>query len=465
MKLWTKIYIITLGVFLILINTGFFMVFNMTYKKDMETEKDIAQTAFEMIDSSFAQSMESLHNDGRLGDNALAANIKILEQYYAKQNVSLMLYNDSETVYSKDDVPMDAELFSADKILLTQRTEEGVPVIYITKAITDYEKSYYLCYRKPLYELNETWENLQNKYLLMSAACSVILAIALFFILNRLMRPVEDLSRAVAKVKQDGYDIPSHVRVKGHDDIAKLGENFNEMSDIIAENMKAIRLENEKKQQFVDNFAHELKSPLTSIYGFAEYLAKAKVSEDEKEECMQFIMDESSRMLDMAYNLMDLSEIRNKEISKEAFDAEEFALKVESILRDRLARKNQTLHFDISTSRLYGNKGLLESLIGNIIANSANASAENKEIRLSISAEGDMNKFVIADDGCGMSEDELQHIFEPFYRADKARSRKNGSTGLGLSVCKQIVEAHNGSIYFESEKGIGTTATILLPAG
>ncbi len=463
MKLWGKIYIITLALFILLINVGFFTVFNMTYDKDMNTEKTIAKSSYEMIISSLTKSMKTMHEDNRLEDKTIKALVTLTEQYYISQGITLMVYTDDGIVYSKDNREMDKKLFKDGKILLTKVVENEIPVIYITESLDDFDVTYYICFRKPLGELKSTWDELQERYMLMSLGCSGVLAILLFIVLHRLMRPIEELSKAVAKVKQEGYDTPSRVKVKGHDDIARLGQNFNDMSDIIADNIKKIRLENEKKQQFVDNFAHELKSPLTSIYGFAEYVAMARVPDEEKEECMRFIMDESNRMLEMAYNLMDLSEIRNKEVNKDYFEADEFGVKLEGILKDRLSKKNVTLNLDIKASKIYGNKGLIESLVSNIIANGINASKENGKIDVTICKEDNETKFVIRDYGCGMSEEELQHIFEPFYRADKARSRKNGSTGLGLSVCKQIVEAHEGSIVYESERGEGTKVTIRIP--
>lgn len=463
MKLWGKIYIITLALFILLINVGFFTVFNMTYDKDMNTEKTIAKASYEMIVSSLTKSMKTMHEDNRLEDKTIKALVTLTEQYYISQGITLMVYTDDGIVYSKDNREMDKKLFKDGKILLTKVVENEIPVIYITESLDDFDVTYYICFRKPLGELKSTWDELQERYMLMSLGCSGVLAILLFIVLHRLMRPIEELSKAVAKVKQEGYDTPSRVKVKGHDDIARLGQNFNDMSDIIADNIKKIRLENEKKQQFVDNFAHELKSPLTSIYGFAEYVSMARVPDEEKEECMRFIMDESNRMLEMAYNLMDLSEIRNKEVNKDYFDAKIFRTKLENILKDRLSKKNVTLNLDVNVSKIYGNEGLIESLVSNIIANGINASKENGKIDVTICKEDNQTKFAIRDYGCGMSEEELQHIFEPFYRADKARSRKNGSTGLGLSVCKQIVEAHEGSIVYESEKGEGTKVTICIP--
>lgn len=105
---------------------------------------------------------------------------------------------------------------------------------------------------------------------------------------------------------------------------AGLGEDINIMAETIETNMRILREDNQKKERLVDNLAHEMKSPLTSIYGFAEYLLKGKVTSEEAMECYSFIMEESQRMKELCYTLMDLSEIRHKKIGFESFRSDEF---------------------------------------------------------------------------------------------------------------------------------------------
>ena len=110
-------------------------------------------------------------------------------------------------------------------------------------------------------------------------------------------------------------NLSARVLIKGKDDIAVLGEHFNKMAQKIQSDISKIQQEAQAKQAFVDNFAHELKSPITSIYGFAENIQKANVPAQEIAECMGFIMDESSQLLKLSYMLLDMAKIRHKEIA------------------------------------------------------------------------------------------------------------------------------------------------------
>ena len=126
--------------------------------------------------------------------------------------------------------------------------------------------------------------------------------------------------------------------------------------------------------------------------------------------------------------------------------------------------KGIVVEFGEQVDTLYGNSILLESLVRNLIHNSIQALAEQKNPLVTVES-GKIEKGIeirIKDNGCGMTEEEIAHIFEPFYRVDKARSRENGGAGLGLSLCQQILQVHGGTLVYESEKGAGTTAIVHL---
>lgn len=464
MKLWQKVYLITLVLSVVLVNCGIYLVFQMTYKKDITVEQSRAQSAFQMMESSLIRNMTVLDEQDRLGKAQLEVLLETYEKYYKAQNVKLKLWDSNETcIYPENGGERQANQFKNNKEFMTISTKNKVKTICITKEITVFPDSYYLSYEEPLTELGRTWEELQKRYLFMSVSVSVFLAAILFLVLKRLMKPIDDLSRAVEATKEGEDYVPSHVVVKGNDDIARLGESFNEMADIIAENITRIQEEAGKKQQFIDNFAHELKSPLTSIYGFAEYVGKANISDAEKEECMSFIMEESNRMLQLSYTLLDMAKLREQDLSMESIKTEKLCSKVQYQLQEKLKNKQIDFYFVTHADEIYGNELLLQSLIGNLIGNAIYACREGGKIILEIDRKDKGYRIMVRDDGCGMTQEQMKHIVEPFYRVDKARSRENGGTGLGLSLCKQIVLAHQGELEFQSELGEGTTAIVSIP--
>lgn len=464
MKLWKKIYLLTLVLFLVLINSGIFLVFHMTYQKDISVEQNRAQSVFDMMNSSLIRNMEVLDEQQRLGKYPLQALLETYEQYYKNQGVILKFWSSEECIYPEGGEEVQEWMFGEEE-RITIFTQNGITTVSITEKIQGFSQSYFLYYEQPLIQLTTTWKELQRLYLYISGTFSVLLAVVLLFLLRRLMKPVDELSRAVEEMKRGGYYSPNHVAVRGRDDIAKLGDNFNQMADIISENILKMKAEANQKQEFIDNFAHELKSPLTSIYGFAEYVGKARISDDEKEECMSFIMEESKRLLHLSYTLLDMAKLRGTQLPMCEFDAREFCKNVLYRLQDKMKEKKIEVSYAVGTETMYGNSLLLDSLIGNLLGNAINACEQGGIIKLVVDKNERGLCILVRDNGCGMNKEQVSHIMEPFYRVDKARSRDNGGTGLGLSLCRQIVMSHGGQITFDSSPGKGTIALVVLPLG
>lgn len=460
MRLWKKIYLITLILFLILINGGIYLVFNMTYKKDINVEQNRAASVFDMVCASLTRNMQSLQKNDQLENNQIKILLTTYEQYYRQQEMTLKCWTEQDIILADENEKLDKSLFDDKKEIVNIFKNKDVTSVRITKILDVSDENYYIYYEQPLYQLTETWNELQRLYIIISITFSVMLAIVLLLILRRLTKPIDRISDAVNKMKEGYYIHPQHVDIKGKDDIARLGESFNDMADTISDSILQIQQEADKKQQFIDNFAHELKSPLTSIYGFAEYVEKANISETEKEECMKFIMEESDRMLKMSYTLLDMAKLRGSELEKSHISIMDMCEKIEKHIEPKLKEKNIQFTKHIAAEIMYGNEILLTSLISNLIINGTNACEKNGKIDLSIYENEKEYKIVVIDNGCGMTAEEAKHILEPFYRVDKARSRDNGGTGLGLSLCNQIAKVHNGNIAFETKKGEGTKVIV-----
>lgn len=257
----------------------------------------------------------------------------------------------------------------------------------------------------------------------------------------------------------------SRVHLKGKDDIAALGAHFNEMADCIQTDMLHIQGEAKAKQQFVDNFAHELKSPLTSIYGYAEYVEKGNVPYEEMVECMGVIMEESNRLLKLSYTLLDMAKLRAAGVEKSQVAVKElfYGLQMQTQEHCKKAEVQLVLHSQVEY--LYGNKLLLQSMLFNLVNNSIFSCERGGMVSVRVSRMDEKTQICVEDNGCGMTKEQLAKITEPFYRADKARGREEGRSGLGLSLCQQIVEAHEGTMEFSSEQGKGTVVTVCFLGG
>ena len=131
--------------------------------------------------------------------------------------------------------------------------------------------------------------------------------------------------------------------------------------------------------------------------------------------------------------------------------------------KKRFADKRIDAKWDVKTDRLFGDEQLLEMLLRNIFENAFRATDEYGKINTYVYETENETVFKVEDNGCGMNQEEIEKIKEPFYRVDKSRSRKQGGTGLGVSLCQKIVEKHDGTLEYSSQKGVGTTVTVRIP--
>jgi len=459
MKLWQKVYLFTMILFVVLLNVGMYVVFELTYQKDIGVEQKQAEAEYNMLTDMVVRSLNSLYNQGDVTDAKLQRVMEKYENYY-DDTLCLTLWKGENCVYPENaDNLRDWNNVSGRNEIIITGTD--LKKIIVQGKIYEGEETLYLRYEKELTELNEVWDKLQTNYLVISLSFSFVLAISLFIILRRTMKPITQLTKVVDDMAEGNWE--SKAPEAGKDEVATLGRHFNRMADKIQDNIQQIRQEADAKQEFVDNFAHELKSPLTSIYGFAEYVQKANIPEDEKIQCMSYIMDESKRLLQLSYTLLDMAKIRNEAIHIEEVKLCDVEEQIQKRMETLCAERGVTLVCNRSADTLFANDVLLFSLLCNLIQNAVYACKSGDIVTWGVEEEAANIRIYVEDNGCGMTKEQVKRVKEPFYRVDKARSREAGRTGLGLAICSQIVEYHNARMDIQSEPDKGTIITVLFP--
>lgn len=461
MKLWQKIYLTTIFLFVVLLNSGMYLVFDMTYRKNLSSEQKKAESEYNMIFAGILRNLKTLAGQKRLNKITVPNILEIYEKYYEDQKIRLMLWVDGTCVYPADENNPLNNSIPDEETQINILSTDGKRTIQIRSILYQNQGKYCLQYEKALSELDKAWTQLERKYLLVSLGFSTGLAVLLYILLARIMRPIQELTQTVDEM--GAGNLTARVNVKGSDDIAVLGNHFNNMAEKIENNIFVIQRDAQAKQDFVDNFAHELKSPITSIYGFAEYIQKANVPAQEVEECMKFIMDESSRLLHLSYTLLDMAEIRKKRIAMEHVPVQRLFAGIRKSLGQKAESCCVSLDFYNDTGNIYGNESLLQSLLYNLIHNGICACQKGGKVIVSAEYADEKFHLIVKDNGCGIPQNEIDKITEPFYRIDKGRNRSEGRTGLGLSLCRQIAVLHSAEMLFHSEEGKGTEVIIYFP--
>ena len=460
MKFWQKTFICTLVLFLVCFGSGIFALAVFFNGQLVENCENTCLAEQFYIFKSFAADCDyTVSTGGSVSDLMMS-----YSEYYTGEGIHLIIEYGDETMTYSGSNEINEIAFGAEKLdaegerVYFQRRVDGVRYMFIKSGLDDGS----LTYVKDISYLDEDWRTIALIFVSVGCIVSVVLAVVLFIILKRLSSPLAKLTEGTAAVAKGDYSV--RTRVGGKDEFADLSDGFNYMTERISDQIAALELVAEQKQQLVDDLSHEMRTPLTSIHGYAEYLLSAPVGEEERIDALMCIMSESDRLGKLSQSLLDISYVSRAEIT---LSRVELAPVIESAVRRfEMRARSEGISLKVSSIdvAVSGDSALLELLVSNLIDNAIKAcrESENKTVKVGAREDGDKVMIFVGDSGRGMSEEEIRHITEPFYRTDRVRSRADGGAGLGLTLCRRIVEAHCGALEFESELCKGTNVKVTL---
>lgn len=259
------------------------------------------------------------------------------------------------------------------------------------------------------------------------------------------------LLNAFEQVSHGNFNI--FIEPNPNDPHSEMADAFNEM----AKNLGSLET---MRQDFISNVSHEIQSPLTSIKGFAALLQNDGLLPEERRRYAAIIEAESLRLSSLSDNLLKLSALdgEKKPLSICEYRLDRQLQSVALTLEPQWSAKNITLEADLKKTTINGDQELLSQVWVNLLHNAIKFTPDGGVIKIT----ADSEQVIISDTGWGMGKEDLPHIFERFYKADKARDRSLGGNGLGLALVKKILDLHGFSISVESEKNTGTRFTIRL---
>lgn len=235
---------------------------------------------------------------------------------------------------------------------------------------------------------------------------------------------------------------------------------------VIQDITEHVKLDNMQKELVAD-VSHELKTPITSIMGYADTLLEGGYDEETQTKFLNVIASESRRMARLVTDLLTLSryDSNKKKTKKETFDLGDLVKRCQEKLAIEIKKKGHTVNSFVTADvpPVYADKDDIERVVLNILTNSIKYTPDNGEIKIYVGFVYNDAYIKIFDNGIGIPEEDLSRIFERFYRVDKARTREMGGTGLGLSIAKEILDKNGGSIDIKSKVGEGTEVVIRIP--
>lgn len=359
--------------------------------------------------------------------------------------------------------------FAADNELLMQTDEETK----LYRVITSEEKYYIhtsvmvnvldrILYLETMKDVTSVFTERQLGFSLYRRVTLIMLLIGtviMHLIASFLTKPIRLLTRATKRMAQGEYSY--RAKQVSRDELGQLTRDFNYMAKALEQNIEKLEEEIDAKEEFMGAFAHELKTPLTAIIGYADMLRSHKLDEEKSFMSANYIYTEGKRLEAMSLRLLDIIVTGKNEAVPSRVPADDIFAYLEEMFADR---KDVDIRFSYDAQDILAEVNLIKTVLVNLIDNAYKASEEGGVIEVSgyISAEGYC--FAVKDYGIGIPEEELHKITKAFYMVDKSRARSKNGAGLGLALCEEILKIHHSGLGIESTVGEGSCFWFVLPA-
>ena len=392
----------------------------------------------------------------------ISREVNALHQRRESESIINTLLNSHINFHANHGLEMsiEEELYDLPQVITFQTDEEIYRFKIESTLFTndrDFRLSIYFDITEDIINLRE----IQQILLYLFVTFSLVAAVALYVILTKIFTPLEVVAETSQKIAEGNYR--ERINIKGKNELAiTTAHHFNQMAEDIENKIGLLENEAKKKQQFIDNLAHEIRTPLTSISGYAQYIQKGNLSEEDKIESTDYIVEEAKHMEKIANSMLELAKLRHFEPQKEKISLDQLFNQVGKTVEGIFHQQQIKLIIEPCKHIVMGQIDLLKSLLLNLCMNAMKACIpEVGEVIIKARKEDEALIIIVSDNGCGILEEDISKVMDPFYRIDSARNKKHGGTGLGLALCRQIAHIHDAEMIIESTVNIGTTVKLV----
>jgi len=299
------------------------------------------------------------------------------------------------------------------------------------------------------------------RFFMVSGFVSICISVVLIYIYSRrLTSPIKEITKA-AKIISSG-EFTKRLNISSQDEIGELSNAFNQMA-------KSLQNLEEMRRAFIANISHELRTPMTSIKGFIEGILDGTIPQERAKDYLVIVKDETSRLSRLVNDLLDLARMESGDIKLNLvdFDINELIRLCVIKLENMFVEKNLSVEASFEDEKTFvrADRDAIERVIINLLHNAAKFTPEGGKIEIATRRIRNQVYVSVKDNGIGINPDELEFIWDRFYKSDKSRSKDKAGTGLGLAIIKNIINEHNQKIWVESEPGKGSEFTFTLEKG
>ncbi len=461
MKFRHKIVVAMLSLLSIIYSISACLMIVFSYSEALEQAKDTAYRSYGLVVNVLhvVNELEGTVEDSRISD--------VLEQLSATNSAwtSIQLSSSDSTIYTYGaPIALPApDSNSENSIQMTLRQVDTSHDLLLTGCFHMHDK--WICLGM-VYDVTEIYDLRQHQQAMYRRAFFAMIAVCgalTYSIACGLTRPLAKLSIATKELAAG--DLNYRFRYSSKDEIGQVAGDFNKMAQQLEKSVSALQEDMERQKRFMGSFAHEIKTPMTSVIGYADLMRNGMLTQEEGRDAANYIFTESKRLERLSLKLLDLLAIEHTELPKQAVNIRNLIEYVAGMQEEILKNAHIDLQLDCEDGLCLIEPDLVSSLLINLLDNARKAVDHNGGIVISCRMTERGCTLCVSDNGRGIPQQAMPHLEEAFYRVDKARSRQQGGAGLGLTLCHEIAKFHNGTIRFDSKESAGTRVTVELNGG
>lgn len=475
MRLWQKVFLYTFLLFeVVFVAASLYLIehnFNRNLQKEIDRGLSEQLIIYSGIQTNWAY-ISSLNRRPGLTKENIRQFLQVTSQeytgYFDKKLVSIEIldennnpvYNSFSEKFDGKREELDVSLYGARKYIIRDIGKKSY--LFVTNELKLGDSAFKLSYIRDISDIYTEKRVQYGLFLKMNIAITFILAAGLYLIIWYLTRSIRRLTKSAQTIAAGDYT--QRVKVLSEDEVGVLAQNFNQMAEAVEEKVDELGRIARSKQAFIEYLTHELKTPLTSIIGYADLLRSSKYDEEVFFNSLNYIYSEGKRLESLSFKLMDLIFIENERPVLKGENILQLCSEVEEALKPRLLSLDIGLAVEVEPCKVLLEKDMFKMLCTNLLDNAMKASKKGNRIYLKGYRTGESHFILeVRDEGAGIPEQDITRVFEPFFMVNKVKSRSQHGAGLGLAICAEIVKLHHGKIEIESKLGHGTRVRIIFP--
>jgi len=456
MKLFHKIFLCFVIIFGVTFSAAGFLLINYAYHNSIEREKKFAFQEFQYnkyILQSILYSDPEYITSSETENSALNNNFTVPVTLYDKEGKcifsSMSALPDIDTSYSPD----------SGSIFFKIEQNGDKYSIFVHDVISSDEHEIYLVTETDISQVVDKQEMMHNYFQRIYMIILCVVFPAIFLLTGMITAPIKNVSKAAKRIAGGNYS--ERISFSGHDEICELADNFNQMAERVEEKIDELSGIAKQKEEFAANFAHELKTPMTSVIGYADMLYQKDLSREQVKSAAYYIWNEGMRLEALSLKLTDLFVLDKQDFKLEKMDVKELFRDISEGIYPVCKKNGVIFHMGLENGKIYVDFDLLKTMILNMVDNAVKADCSDIWIVGKAGREGYVIQ--IADNGKGIPKNELGRITEAFYMVDKSRSRKQHGAGIGMALVAKIAAIHHAKMKIESDGKSGTVLSFTFP--